>query len=228
MRQPSSLASLALPLCMTRHPDERNGVEAAAEHEQLGDRPQWCTKDATTHFGVEVRRPTLERRKRCLLQALGIGRERPEHLRAHSIDDRGCADRQLRSLALDHRGNAGWPRAGEALGDGGEWLIAVGDRQRLKKNAQQAVAAHTEPPQLVRGVAQIVSDGRGSGARHHASGALRKIALEAAAADEPAIIAVRREQDAMPGLAVRRARSFVHGREHERLRGRTPRVERLQ
>src|SRR5690606_37699927 len=58
-------------------------------------------------------------------------------------------------------------------------------------------------------------------------GPLGEIALETSAADEPLVVAVRRDQDAVAGLRIRRAQRVVDRREDEGLPTRAPRSESL-
>ena len=131
-------------------------------------------------------------------------------------------------VALDDRRHAGSARAREPFCDGAEWLVVVGPEQRLQEDSEQPVATDAEPPELVGGVAQIVGNGGSLPTLHHGARAFGEISLEATAADEAAIVAVRREQDSMPGFAVSRARSLIDGSEHERLAGLAPSMKRLQ
>ncbi len=119
-------------------------------------------------------------------------------------------------IAADERGS-----------DRRERLVALLGPQRLKKHAQQAVATDAEAEDLVGGIAQVVRHRDGTVRRKHRARTLGQIALEAAAAHEAPIVAVSGDQDPVPRLAVGRADGLVHGGEHQRRAGGSPRIEAL-
>ncbi len=209
------------------HCDERHGIGARPEHEQLRDRPQQRVQHRDTALRDERRRARRDREARALGEpGRGARRDVERDVRRRVRDD-GGAGRQRSVGAVDDRCDAGALRSRERVRDRRERLVAARRLQRLQEHAQQSIAADAEAEDLVHRVAQIVGDGRGLIVRKHRPRPFREIAFEASAAHEAAIVAARRNQNSLAGLAVGRAERLIHRREHDRRARGAPRLERL-
>ena len=76
----------------------------------------------------------------------------------------------------------------------------VGIGGACKEKMSKAIATDTEPEKIVGLITHIVCNRGGLPGLENAPGALRKIALETAAADQPLIVGINPDEDALPGF----------------------------
>ncbi|MCZ7565022.1 MAG: hypothetical protein M5U08_15600 [Burkholderiales bacterium] len=157
-----------------------------------------------------------------------VGHRRVELMRlarATLLHDQRAAGRDVRARALDDGGDDGTPVREQAPHHRGERLVVARRLQRLQEDANQTIAADAQSEELVGLAAHVVGHRHRHVALDHRARALGEIALEAAAAHQPLIVAVGGDQDAVAGLAVRRADGVEDAREDHGLALRAPGFE---